>query len=62
MHTRSNSELLHFDPEIERSLFKLKNIKADNTKMEDKNIHRFSEGQLDHNEMPGIRELTLGGC
>ena len=62
MHRRPNSELLSFDPEIERTLFKLKKIKVDNTKTKDQNIDRFNEGQLDDNEMPGIREPTLGDC
>ena len=59
MHRRSNFELLSFDPEIERTLFRLKNIKANNTKTEEQNTDRFNEGQSDHNEMPGIREPTL---
>ena len=62
MHRRPDSELLSFDLEIERTLFKLKKIKVDNTKTKDQNIDRFNEGQLDHNEMPGIREPTLGDC
>ena len=52
----------HFDPEIEITLFRLKNIKADNTKMEDHDSDRFNEGHSDHNEMLGIRESTLGDC
>ena len=59
MHRRSNSELLSFDPKIERTLFRLKKIKVDNTEMEDQNIHRFNEGQSDENETLGIREPTL---
>ena len=62
MHRRSNSELLSFDPEIERALFRLKKIKVDNTEMEDHNTEKFSEGQSNHNEMPRIREQTLGDC
>ena len=54
MHRRVNSELLPFDPKIERTLFKLKQIKADNTEMEDHNTDRFIECQSDHNEMLGI--------
>ena len=50
MHRRSNFELLSFYPEIERTSFRLKKIKANNTEMEDQNIDRFSEGQSYHNE------------
>ena len=60
MHRRPDSELLSFDPEIERTLFRLKKIKANNIEMEDQNTDKFGEGQSYHNEMPGIRELTLG--
>ena len=60
MHRRPNSELLPFDPEIERTLCRLKKIKADNTEMEDQNTNKFSKGQSDHNKMPGIREPTIG--
>ena len=62
MQRRPDSELLSFDLEIERTLFRLKKIKADNIEMEDQNIEKFNEGQSDHNEMFGIRELTLGDC
>ena len=62
MHRRSNSELLLFDPKIERTLFRLKKIKVDNIEIEEKNSDRFSEGQSDHNEMLGIQESTLGDC
>ena len=30
--------------------------------MEDQNSDRFSEGHSDHNEIPGLREPTLGDC
>ena len=60
MHKRPDSKQLSFDPKTERTLFRLKKIKADNTYMEDHNTDKFSEGQSDHNEMPGIREPTLG--
>ena len=30
--------------------------------MEDHNSDRFSNGHSDHNEMPGLRESTLGDC
>ena len=62
MHKRPDSELLLFDPEIERTLFRFKKIKANNTEVEDQNTDIFNEGQLDHNGMPGIREPTLGDC
>ena len=62
MHRRRDFELLSFDPEIKTMLFRLKNIKADNTKIEDHNTERFCEGRSDHNEIPGIREPTLGDC
>ena len=62
MHRKPNSELLPFDKEIERMLFRLKKIKDDNTKIEDYNTDRFSEGHSYHNEMPRIREPTLGDC
>ena len=61
MNRRSNSKLLSFDPEIERTLFRLKKINLV-LEMEDHNSDRFSEGHLDHNEMLGIREPTLGDC
>ena len=62
MHKRPDSELLSFDPEIEKTLFRLKKIKADNTEMEDQNTYIFHEGQSNHNEMPRIWEPTLGDC
>ena len=62
MHRRPNFELLPFDPEVGKTLFKLKKTKANNIEMEDHNTDRFSEGQADHNEMPGIRVPTLGDC
>ena len=54
MLRKSNTELLPFDPEIERTLFRRKKTKADNAEMEDQNSDRFSEGHLDHNEMLGL--------
>ena len=62
MHRKSSVGLLPQDPEIERTLFRRKKAKADNTKMEDQNNERFSEGHLDHNDMPGLREPALGDC
>ena len=62
MHRKSSVELLPLDLEIERTLFRRKKAKADNTKMEDQNSDRFSKGQSDHNEMPGLREPTLRDC
>ena len=62
MHRKSNVELFPFDPEIERTLFRRKKAKANNTKMEDHNSDKFNEGHVDHNEMPRLRELTLRDC
>ena len=62
MHRKSTSELLSFDPKIEKTLLRLKKVKADNTNMEDHNSDRFSEGHSDQIEMPGIQEPTLGDC
>ena len=59
MHRRPNFEPFPFDPEIERTLSRVKKIKADNTKMEDQNTNRFSEGQSDHNEMPSVASIAL---
>ena len=61
MHRKSNTELLPFDYEIER-LFRLKKAKTEYTEMEDQNSGRFSEGQSDYNEMPGLKGPTLGDC
>ena len=62
MHRRPNFELLSFDLEIERTLLRLKKIKADNTGMEEHNYDSFSECQSDHHEMPRTREPRLGDC
>ena len=62
MHRRFNSNLLSFDPEIERTLFRRKKVKADKAEMDDPNTDRFNEGHSDQNEMPGIGEQTLGDC
>ena len=62
MPRKSNTELLPFDPEIERTLFRRKKVEAGNSEMEDQNSDRFSEGHSDHNEMPGLREPILGDC
>ena len=62
MHRRSNSNLLSFDPEIERALFKRKKVKVAKAKMDDPNTNIFSEGHADQNEMPRIRVPTLGDC
>ena len=60
MYKKSTSELLLFDPETERSLFMLKRDKVDNPEMEDHNSDMFNEGHSNQNEIPGIREPTLG--
>ena len=62
MHRKSRVELLSFNHEIERTLFRRKKAKADNAEMEDQNSDRFSEGHSDNNDMPGLRESTLGDC
>ena len=62
MHRRSNFELLPFDLEIERTLFRRKKVKADKTEIDEQNNDRFSEGHSDQNEIPRIREPTLGDC
>ena len=62
MHRKSRVELLSFNHEIERTLFRRKKAKADNVEMEDHNSDRFSEGHSDNNDMPGLRESTLGDC
>ena len=62
MHRKSSTKLLSLDPEIERTLFRRKKVRADNIEMEDHNSNKFSEGHSDHNEMHGLREPTLGDC
>ena len=62
MSKKSSTELLPFEPEIERTLFKQKKAEAGNVEMEDQNNDRFNEGHSDHNEIPRLREPTLGDC
>ena len=62
MHRKSSAELLPLDPEIERTLFRRKKVKVANVEMEDQNSDRFDEGHSDQNEIPRLRELTLGDC
>ena len=62
MHRRFNSNLLSFDPEIERTLFKRRKVKADKVEMDDPNTDKFSEGHSAQNEMLGIGKPTLGDC
>ena len=62
MHRKSSVELLSFDPEIERTLFRRKKAKDDNAEMENQNSDRFNEGHSAHNDMLGLREPTLGDC
>ena len=52
MPRKSSTELLPFDPEIERTMFRRKKVEAGNLEMEDKSSDRFNEGHSDHNEMP----------
>ena len=47
MHRSSTYKLLPFDMKIERTLFKLKKVKADNIGMEDQNSETCSEGHSD---------------
>ena len=47
MPRRSTFELLSFDPEIERTLFKLRKVKVDNIIIEDRHSDRYSEGHSD---------------
>ena len=54
MPRRSTYKLLSFDPEIERTLFKLRKVKVDNIGMEDQLSDRYSEGHSDQNEMLGM--------
>ena len=51
MHRRSISELLPFDPEIERTLFKNRKIKSGNIRMEEHNNDRYSEGHSHDDEV-----------
>ena len=62
MPRKSSTELLPFNLEIERNMFRRKKAEAGNAEMEDRNSDRFNEGHLNHNEMPGLRESTLGDC
>ena len=55
MPRKSNIDLLPFNLEIERTLFRRKKVGAGNSEMEDHNSDRFSEGHSDHNEMPRLR-------
>ena len=62
MHRKSNAKLLLFEIEIERTLFRIKKAKAGNAEMEDQNSYRFNDGHSNHNDMPGLKEPTLGDC
>ena len=62
MHRKSNVELLPFNHEIERTFFRRKKAKADNAEMVDQNSDRFSEVHSGHNDLFGLRKLTLGDC
>ena len=55
MHRRPTSELLPLYLGIERTLSKLKRVKADNIRMEENNSDRYNEGHNDQNEMLGMR-------
>ena len=60
MHRTSNSDLLPFDLEIEKTLFRRKKVKVDKIEMDDQNTNRYSEGHLDQNEIHERQEPTLG--
>ena len=62
MPRRSTSELLPFDPEIKRTLLKLKKVKADNIEMEGQHSDRYNVVHSYHNEMLAMKELILGDC
>ena len=62
MPKKFSTELLPFNPETERTLFKRKKEKDDNTEMENHNSDRFSKSHSNHNEMLGLREPTHGNC
>ena len=49
MHKMSDSELLLFDPKIERTLYRLKNIKVDNKKIKNQNTDTIKTNGVDHN-------------
>ena len=59
MHRRSTSELLSFDLEIERTLFRNRKMKSGNIRMEEQKTDRYSEGHSDQNEIPERKEPTL---
>ena len=60
MHRKSSVEIFPLDHEIERSLFRRKKATAANAEMEAQNSDRLSEGHSNHNEIPGVREVTPG--
>ena len=62
MPRKSSIEPLSFDLEIERTLFRRKKAEAGNAKLEDQNSDRFSKGHSEHNEIPRLKEPTLGDC
>ena len=63
---RRNSDLLPFDPEIERTLKNQRRSNRQELNMNknqgDRNSDLYSEGHSDHNEMRNLREPTLGDC
>ena len=63
---RRNSDLLPFDPEIERTLKNQRRLNKQELNMDinqgDYNTDAYSEGHSDHNEMRNLREPTLGDC
>ena len=61
-----NSDLLPFDPEIERTLNSRRRSNRQELNMDenqrDCNSDAYSKGHSDHNEMCNLREPTLRDC
>ena len=60
MHRNPTLELLPFDPKLEKTLRKLKKSKVEQVRIEDIQIDRYSEDNSNKNDLPEIREPTLG--
>ena len=60
---RGNSDLLPFDPKIERTLKNTRRSNIEQLNIDenqgDHNIDAYSEGHSDQNEMCGLREPTF---
>ena len=63
---RRNSDLLPFDPEIERTLKNQRRSNRHGLNMHenqvDHNSDAYSEGHNDHNAMSDLREPTFSNC